>query len=492
LRLPGTFSLHSKTAERNGGDFDFDLVAVLQDSEFPRFVQSRFDMREGYQKKKDKKTKIKSPWWNLAEVAMKARGNQIGRITNLISDCIAAGRSDCAYELVDQLQNALDSLKHNVQVDQEVIKRIRGEVPKAAWLATKEAKRISDMPMEVAISNSDIVGQLYNHVRKEIGILFQDVFPLRDFGGMIRGETFDRDMYEECRKINKTFGNLVGELRKRTEKCQAAVGEAQAKFDSVKDHKNGDVRKKASKALYRAKAAFRDNEERCREEMRDFHRFLADWGNGKRENRRGWCQALHSIATGTRNAQEGKATGAIVFHAFPQEALDKLLEETGGRPIQLHLPELPDGEIAFDDSGNVYRVERIQLEGGQVQERRIFLFRLTEHGNIILDGVRVDSVQPFAMQEGSGEIRNGVVTFSNLTQHPAIRTRKARVLRSREDRREFLVACEESHGSSFSVFVDGDPRSIRQLDTDAKKQAFLECAPVRPWESRPFQRTPVQ
>jgi hypothetical protein len=492
LRLPGTFLLHSKTAERNGGDFDFDLVAVLQDSEFPRFVQSRFDMREGYRKKKDKKTKIKSPWWNLADVAMKARGNQIGRITNLISDCIASGRNDCAYELVDQLQNALDSLKHNVQVDQDVIKRIRGEVPKAAWLATKEAKRISDMPMEVAIGSSDIVGQLYNHVRKEIGILFQDVFPLRDFGGMIRGETFDRDMYEECRKINTAFGTLVGELRKRTEKCQAAVGEAQAKFDAARDQSDVDARKKTSKALYRAKAALRDNEERCREEMRNFHRFLANWGNGKRKNRRGWCQALHSIVTGTRSAQEGKATGGIVFHAFPQEALNKLLEETGGRPIQLHLPELPDGEIVFDDSGNVYRVERIQLDNGQVQERRIFLFRLTEQGNIILDGVRVDSVQPFAMQEGSGEIRNGMVTFSNLPQHPAVRTRKARVLRSREDRREFLAACEETLGSSFSVFVDGDPTSIRQLDTEAKKQAFLECAPVRPWESRPFQGAPVQ
>ena len=492
LRLPGTFSLHSKTAERNGGDFDFDLVAVLQDSEFPRFVQSRFDMSEGYQKKKDKKTKIKSPWWNLADVAMKARGNQIGRITNLISDCIAAGRNDKAYELVDQLQNALDSLKHNVQVDQEVIKQIRSMVPKAAWLATKEARRISDMPMEVNIGSSDIVGQLYNHVRKEIGILFQDVFPLRDFGGMIRGETFDRDMYEECRKINKTFGTLVGVLRKRTEKCQTNVGEAQAKFDAVREHNSADVRRKASKALYRAKAALRDNEERSREEMRDFHRFLAEWGSGKRENRRGWCQALHSIATGSKSAQEGKATGAIVFHAFPQEALDKLLEETGGRPIQLHLPELPDGEIVFDDSGNVYRVERIQLEGGQIQERRLFLFRMTDHGDIILDGVRVDSVQPFAMQEGSGEIRNGMVTFSNVPQHPTVRTRKARVLRSREDRREFLTSCEKTLGPSFSVFVDGDPRSIRQLDTDTKKQAFLERAPVRPWESRPFQGTAVQ
>ena len=193
-----------------------------------------------------------------------------------------------------------------------------------------------------------------------------------------------------------------------------------------------------------------------------------------------------------KSAQEGRATGAIVFHAFPQEALDKLLEETGGRPIQLHLPELPDGEIVFDDSGNVYRVERIQLEGGQIQERRLFLFRMTDHGDIILDGVRVDSVQPFAMQEGSGEIRNGMVTFSNVPQHPTVRTRKARVLRSREDRQEFLTSCEKTLGPSFSVFVDGDPRSIRQLDTDSKKQAFLERAPVRPWESRPFQGTAVQ
>jgi hypothetical protein len=217
--------------------------------------------------------------------------------------------------------------------------------------------------------------------------------------------------------------------------------------------------------------------------MKDFQVFLSDWGNGKRENRRGWCQALHSLAVASRN---DKATGAIVFHAFPQEALDKLLEETGGRPIQLHLPEMPDGEIVFDDSGNVYRVERIKLEGGVIQERRIFLFRITEHGNIILDGVRVDSVQPFAIEEGSGEIRDGMVTFSNLKQHPTVRNSRPPALRTVEERREFLAGCEETFGSSFSVFVDGDPASIRQLDSDGKKEAFLERAPVRPWEARPF------
>ncbi|MGI8741858.1 MAG: hypothetical protein ACR2NN_04685 [Bryobacteraceae bacterium] len=37
-------------------------------------------------------------------------------------------------------------------------------------------------------------------------------------------------------------------------------------------------------------------------------------------------------------------------------------------------------------------------------------------------------------------------------------------LRTREDRRKFLATCERIHGSSSSVFVDGDPASIRQLD----------------------------
>jgi hypothetical protein len=292
-------------------------------------------------------------------------------------------------------------------------------------------------------------------------------------------------MYDECRKINQTFGTLVSDLRKRTEQYEAVLAEAQQEFDRVRDHDDPEIRKQASKQLSRARSALRENEERSREEMRDFHVFLSDWGNGKREDRRGWCQALHSLAVASRN---DKATGAIVFHAFPQEALDKLLEETGGQPIQLHLPEMPDGEIVFDDAGNVYRVERIPLEGGQIQERRIFLFRVTERGNIILDGVRVDSVQPFAIQEGSGEIRNGMVTFSNLRQRPTVRNGKPPALRTREDRARFIAACEERFGSSFSVFVDGDPASIRQLDTETGKQSFLEYAPVRPWEGRPFQR----
>src|ERR1039457_99990 len=115
---------------------------------------------------------------------------------------------------------------------------------------------------------------------------------------------------------------------------------------------------------------------------------------------------------------------------------------------------------------------------------------MTEHGSIILDGVRTGSVQRFAIQEGSGEIRNGTVTFSNLPQRPTIRTRPT--LRRADDRQRFIARCVERYGESFAVFVDGDPASIHQLNTPAKRQAFIESAPVRPWEARPFPSAHVQ
>ena len=45
LRLKGTLTLHSEAAARNGGDFDFDQVCVLEGDKFPRFVRDRFTLR---------------------------------------------------------------------------------------------------------------------------------------------------------------------------------------------------------------------------------------------------------------------------------------------------------------------------------------------------------------------------------------------------------------------------------------------------------------
>ncbi len=105
ILLKGSLTLHSKTAAKNGGDFDFDLVCVVDGDAFPKFAEDRFRHQEQAPVQKEKAKKQKSPWWNLVQVANKAKGNEIGSITDLQTSCIAAGQPELAHELVRELQN---------------------------------------------------------------------------------------------------------------------------------------------------------------------------------------------------------------------------------------------------------------------------------------------------------------------------------------------------------------------------------------------------
>ena len=132
VKLEGVFTLHSETAAKNGGDFDFDLICVVEGNEFPLFVESRFNHQEHQVNHKNKPAKRRSPWLNLAHVANEAKGNRIGSITNQMISCYTAGMKDEAYQLVDQLQNELDSLKHGTEVDQKVLSEIWRKVAAGA------------------------------------------------------------------------------------------------------------------------------------------------------------------------------------------------------------------------------------------------------------------------------------------------------------------------------------------------------------------------
>jgi hypothetical protein len=151
IKLEGTFVLNSETAAKNGGDFDFDLVAVVEGDRFPRFVESRFAHPERHEKGKTKQNKKKSPWWNLAKVANQAKGNQIGSITDLKTSCFAAGMNGEAYQLVDELQHALDSLKWGTEVNRGLVAEIRKKVPLAPWLQLKDKERVSEHPVVLVI-----------------------------------------------------------------------------------------------------------------------------------------------------------------------------------------------------------------------------------------------------------------------------------------------------------------------------------------------------
>src|SRR5260370_31823687 len=210
-----------------------------------------------------------SPWWNLPEVAKQARGKQIGAITDLKTSCLAAGRGDLAREPVDQLQNALDQLKPRTEPDQDVIKNIRQQVTAAPWLRLKNKRRIDEMAEHIDVPETDKVGNLYNFVRKELGRFFskEATAPLRDFAGLIAGESYNREIFEECRLVSQFYGASVAEIMERRSKVDGALKQAEAEYEAHKT--DPEARKDAMYRRTQARTAVRGHEERKRQQPRE-------------------------------------------------------------------------------------------------------------------------------------------------------------------------------------------------------------------------------
>lgn len=364
LLLEGTYILHSEAAKKNGGDFDFDWICVLEENRFPRFVGKRFAMEDGFQQQKTKLRKARSPWWNLEHVAVKARGNQIGAITDLKTSCLAAGRTDLAYQLVVELQKALDSLKHEVAPDPEVLSEIRRQVSSPSWLRYKNEARISDLPLHLDVAETDRIGKLYNHVRKEIEDLLTSKLPIEEFKGLVAGETVTRLMFDECRYVNGVYAAIVARTSERQQKLKADLERAQAEWESARNHPDKEVRRGKLLARRKAQSAHYRGEERARQEMNSIIAYVRLWATSKSENRMGWCQALNRVVCA------GQGSGSILFHAFPQELIAKLAERTGGKATRIALPDVSGKSIATDDEGRSFLVE--QIDGGA---KETFLFQ---------------------------------------------------------------------------------------------------------------------
>ena len=345
------------------GDHNFDYICVVESEKFPRWVDDRFSYKERLSNQKQKLSKKRSPWWNLPQVAlMAAKGNSIGSITDLKTSAMAAGRSDLAEELAFQLQAALDQLKHGTEPDRERIAAIRKEVGSAApWLKSKLARRIDELPLHFdGLALSDVVGELYNSVRKEIHSFLskEETLPVSSFGGLVAGGEFTEAMFGEVTKLNRIYARMLGRVRKKHEAYVQALKQAEAEFERVKD--NARKRKEAIFRLKQARGALRLYErEKSREEMKCVIALVRKWAEKKTENRRGWLQALHSKVC------QGQGVGSIVFYAFPQELVDGIVERTGGRPIMVRVPDLAEGEVEIGQDGEVFLVSRFEGPGGE-------------------------------------------------------------------------------------------------------------------------------
>ena len=393
LRLEGTYVLHSETAKKNGGDFDFDWVCVVEEDRFPRFVKDRFSRGLGQQQGKNKANKAKDPWFNLEHVAMKARGNHIGSITDLMTSCRAAGHEELAADLALELQKALDSLKWQVQPDLKLVAEIRQQVRQAPWLRCKNERRVSDLPLHLEVENTDRVGHLYNHVRKQIEDLLINKAPIEAFKALVVGEQVTREMLEDCRFVNRVYAAMVGKIAERREQLKEQLEKAKAEWDTVRQSSDKELRRQKLFAMNQAYGACRADEERSRYEMKAILAFIRIWAQNKAENRMGWLQALNRIVcTGQRSS------GSILFLAFPQELILKLAERTGGKPVRVHVPRLYDGLVRTDSYGRTFLVD--PLKGGG--QKHTFLFRYRD-GKILLDDDKTEQAKGETSTESCAE-----------------------------------------------------------------------------------------
>jgi hypothetical protein len=383
LRLEGTYVLHSETAKKNGGDFDFDWVCVVEEDRFPRFVKDRFSRGLGQQQGKNKANKAKDPWFNLEHVAMKARGNHIGSITDLMTSCRAVGQEELAAQLAKELQNALDSLKWQVQPDLKLVAEIRQQVGQAPWLRYKNERRCSDLPLHLEVEKTDRVGHLYNHVRKQIEDLLINKAPIEAFKALVVGEQVSREMLEDCRFINRVYAAMIGKIIERREQLKEQLEKAKAEWDAVRQSSDKELRRQKLFAMNQAYGTCRGDEERGRYEMKAVLAFIRIWAQNKAENRMGWLQALNRIVcTGQRSS------GSILFLAFPQELILKLAERTGGKPVRVHVPRLYDGLVRTDSSGRTFLVD--PLKGGGQKHTFLFKYR---NGKILLDDEKTEQAE---------------------------------------------------------------------------------------------------
>jgi hypothetical protein len=383
LRMEGTYILHSETAKRNGGDFDFDTICAMPSDEFPKFVAGRIAHGERFHQEKTKHKKAKSPWWNVYLVAMKARGNRIGSITDLKTSCLASGRPDLAYKLVEQLQNALDSLKHRVEIDESVISDIRKEVSPAPWLRYKRERRVSDLPLHLDVADTDKVGRLYNVLRKELGDILNERMAVEDFRGIFSGHTVTKEMFEECQLVNAIYGDVAAQITEREEQLKLEYGNSQALWEAVRTGDDKDQRRSAVLLRNKAQAALWEFEQDAKEQFSGLHLFMHYWAQGKQDNRRAWAQAMNTIVS------NGRGSGAVLFQTFPQEVVDVVAEQTGGKTAPVRLPKMVSGYVRFDDQQRAFLVERIENPDGPDGEKLIFLFQYKGKRTLIFENTGV-------------------------------------------------------------------------------------------------------
>jgi hypothetical protein len=169
----------------------------------------------------------------------------------------------------------------------------------------------------------------------------------------------------------------------------------------------------------KAKARFRRAQEQAREQASSLASIVSSWGDGKAENRGGWCQALHTVIS----RGQGIGMGSILFHAYPQEVVDSTAARTNGIRTQVRPRE--NGVCVVVEGNCLFSVRA---------GRREFLLRWDQQTDRIMRDARLEPQSP-----NVGDPKNSMNQVPGINQQANVSLPDASIclLPDQENRSEY-------------------------------------------------------
>lgn len=160
----GVIVMNTRTALKLGRDYDGDSLYWLSTEYLPNIADAiaQFPQCPAEQAKPVKNALVGS----MGTIALMSMDNLTGLITWLIAKANAVGREDIVYQMVSQLQAAVDSLKGATPPDAELIDEVGKKLQKfpVSWLKEhKDPSLFLKYPFSVS-DRTDTISQLVNEV----------------------------------------------------------------------------------------------------------------------------------------------------------------------------------------------------------------------------------------------------------------------------------------------------------------------------------------
>ena len=349
----GSIYLNDELVQQLDGDYDGDLIAVIDDEHILDCVLHP-DFGRGYKRMEVGSKMRKNDSLNLLPyIASESAttGNRLGYITYLVNACILSGKEKYIPTLSAMLQQEVQSLKWDTHADHETLEKIANDLSICEVLRECKFNKkaftsfIPELPEEYANHPLFIP---YNEVQKKFKSLEKKTDLLEFRYAIPPFEYCISPLINETKSVVQFYNSWISELL-----------ETNKNTDVVDNHSTEDLNEALSLPI----------------------QFLEKWGKSKANHRNEYAACLWSVVHERSNSQ---SIGSAAFHVLEDEMID-LLKTHAGIQHQESGIQQPVSPAKCGESSTITIVGGYydMLDGSLPEKRKQFRTKVKNLGRIV-------------------------------------------------------------------------------------------------------------